>query len=152
MNPQTTLFSFIPDAVAASAPNLASAPPRKKRGRHSQQLSEAELKECLAYYFERNPLKKQQILARYGKKKISDALNIFRIDYGKQGALSRIECPIHKKANLGYGWHGMASGARIKCMVPGCTSLNTHFEPMLYHSEECMEMNGLSHHREHGEA
>ena len=116
---------------------------KKHCGRPSQQISETELKEIMQkYYFNRNPQEKQQIYQKYGAKKLKDAFNICRLDMGKQGIISRVGCPTHKRQNLSFGWHGYTNGARIKCFVPGC-SWTTHFEPMLFHSEEVMNINGL---------
>lgn len=129
---QTLLFFASPPSNQALNPPALTI--KKKSGRPSTTLTESDLKECISYYFEKNPNKKQQLLARYGKKKLKDALNIFKIDYGKHGVLSRTGCPLHKKTCLGYVWHGYASGARIKCLMPDC-AWTTHFEPMLYHTD-----------------
>jgi hypothetical protein len=119
---------------------------KKHHGRPSKQISEQELKEIFKGILNPNPAERQQIRQQYTEQKIKHAINIYKTDFGKQGVIFRTECPFHRRQKLSYGWQGSGNGVRIKCLVPGCTALNTHFEPMLFHSEMGMILNGLSEH------
>jgi len=120
---------------------------KKHRGRTSKKLSEQELKEIFKGILSQNPDKRQQIRRQYTDEKIKHAINIFKTDFGKQGVIFRTVCPFHRREKLGYGWHGSANGVRVTCLVDGC-SWTTHFEPMLFHSEMGLILNGQSDHTE----
>ncbi len=95
-------------------------------------FSEQELKEIFEGILSVNQEKRRQAFKSFGKVKIRKAINIFKTDFGKQGIIFRKECRIHKRAKLFYGWSGYSEGVRVKCLFEGCTSLNSHFEPMIY--------------------
>jgi hypothetical protein len=114
-------------------PNDPVTTQKKHRGRPLKLISEQELKEILQGISSKNQTEREQATVKYGKKKIKDAINIFKTDFGKQGVISRAGCPFHRRQNLSFGWHGYANGVRIKCQVPNCV-WTTHYEPMIYGS------------------
>ena len=136
---QQILLHFIESPIPQSLQPLTSVTePKKHIGRPSKQLTEPELKTILKGITSQNITERKQILHKYSQQKIKHAINIFKTDFGKQGIIFRTICPIHKKQKLSYGWQGYASGVRVKCIVPGCTALNTHFEAMLYSNDVMM--------------
>jgi hypothetical protein len=125
--PQLTLFST----------PLAEGQLRTKRiGRPAKYLTEPELNEILQGIISDAAVRKR-VIQKYGKQKIMAAVNIFKTDYGKRGAVSRACCPIHKRHMLVFNWHGYGEGTRIKCLAPDC-GWTTHFQPMLFHSDAMM--------------
>ncbi len=135
--------SILSNFLSSINPNITIPTIQKHCGRPSKTISEPELNEILKGITSRDLTERKRITQKYPKQKIKHAINIFKTDYGKQGIISHVECPIHKRQNLGYGWQGYANGVRVKCLVPNCTALNTHFEPLLFHSQKGMEINGL---------
>jgi hypothetical protein len=110
--------------------------PKNGRGRTPTYLTREELEVALKYYFSSSLTVKQQVLQSFGKKKITRALAICKLDLGKQGRIGRYVCSFHGAKYLVYSWCGSEDGVRIRCFAPGGCSTNTHMDGYLYTGKE----------------
>jgi len=88
---QTLLFPFL--SKVPSHPKVKGKP-----GRPSLFLTTLELEEALQYYFTVDPKEKKRLLDKFGKRRLTHAKQIYKLDLGKRGKIYRRTCNFHGRA------------------------------------------------------
>jgi hypothetical protein len=91
--------------------------PPKEGGSPIKTISEQELKESSRLTKQRSNQKKTILQNTAGQSKACS--KHYKTDFGKQGAISRTECP-SIKPKLTYGMARLHRRSRIKCHIQGC--------------------------------
>ena len=117
-------------------PNDPVTTQKKHQGRTPDFLTAQDIQECLKYFSASNP-EREQVMMKFGKKKIMHSLAICRLDMGRQGKIFRTICQEHGRTALTYGWHNI-EGVRVKYIAPNCHLLNTHFMSEMFHTDVMM--------------
>jgi hypothetical protein len=134
-------LSYSSASKATEAAQAAKAPVTSENIRQVSQTELYTLEEFDAKY----PKRKGRPDTKLTADQLKDAMAICSLDMGKQGIINRTQCPIHGKKHLVYNWMGPVEGVRVRCDAPeGCTRLNTHFEPVLFHNEVVTEGHGAA--------